>query len=463
MFALPLGSPPVPARLGTRGAPSPPRRPTEAMVGGGGAGGHAPVASQVASTSGGGAGGVAAEGGVGTFVKGVGAVLAGLSGVAEGARAVSSGVGSTISSVGKSMGWIPDVYSAKDPARVPLGPSSRLDSPAFAPEHLYLLCHGLGGSPGDLAYLKKAIYDGCCTDGERESHSVLVHVCTSNYEGPNMWAISLHDGMQSTFDGIDRGGARVADELRGLVKQYPSLRRLTMVGNSLGGMYARYCAAECFDPATGKVAGLEPVCYATTATPHLGVRNYLWVSKLPSALVALGSRVGRTVMQLNHYDGEREGEGGLVLRMATESRFVDALKAFKERAVYTNAKHDSLVAYETAGLSPGKGTAPDTREFDRDLDKLRHELKYIIREDDTVEPPPDTIGSELELERRCAEGLTRSMRWRRVVAYFPEAFAFPTAHNKICANKRNLLFAAQCADGEYVVRHLAAWLNRHAR
>ena len=400
------------------------------------------------------------------LARGMGAALASLAGVAEGAHAVSAGVGSTLSSVGKSVGWIPDVYSAKDPARVPAGPSSRLHSPQFAPEHLFLLCHGLGGSPGDLAYLKKAIYDQCTEEGEGEQHRVLVHTCTSNYEGPNMWTISLHDGMQSTFDGIDRGGARVAEELRGLVRQYPTLKRLTMVGNSLGGMYARYCAAECFDPATGKVAGLEPVCYATTATPHLGVRNYLWVSMLPKAVVKVGSRVGRTVMQLNHFDGAEEGAGGgggggagLVVRMATEARYVDALKAFAHRAVYTNAKHDSLVAYETAGLSPGRGTAPDTSEFDRDLDRLRHDLKYIIREDETVDPPPPDIGSELELERRCAEGLTRSMKWRRVVAYFPEALAFPTAHNKICANKRNVFFAAQCADGEHVVRHLARWLH----
>jgi predicted esterase YcpF (UPF0227 family) len=49
-----------------------------------------------------------------------------------------------------------------------------------------------------------------------------------------------------SFDGVPAGAARIADEVRAVVAANPSLVYISLVGNSLGGIYARYAAALMF-------------------------------------------------------------------------------------------------------------------------------------------------------------------------------------------------------------------------
>ena len=95
-------------------------------------------------------------------------------------------------------------------------------------------------------------------------------------------------------------------QVREVVGQNPSLKRISIVGNSLGGLYARYAISMLYEakdkvrglivlviismpppaaPADGcfraaywpiqTIAGLEPQTFMTIASPHLGVRKYL--------------------------------------------------------------------------------------------------------------------------------------------------------------------------------------------
>lgn len=82
-----------------------------------------------------------------------------------------------------------------------------------------------------------------------------------------------------------------------VVKKTKSLKRISFLGHSLGGLFARYAIAVLYSPDTynsdqprdpancmmensqrtdfsrGMIAGLEPVNFITLATPHLGVRG----------------------------------------------------------------------------------------------------------------------------------------------------------------------------------------------
>lgn len=83
-----------------------------------------------------------------------------------------------------------------------------------------------------------------------------------------------------------------------VVKRTDSLKRISFLAHSLGGLFARYAISELYSPAAlstdecdevpastnsksktaspsrrGLVAGLEPVNFITLATPHLGVRG----------------------------------------------------------------------------------------------------------------------------------------------------------------------------------------------
>lgn len=83
-----------------------------------------------------------------------------------------------------------------------------------------------------------------------------------------------------------------------VVKRHPDLQKISFIGHSLGGLIARYAIAKLYsedfrkpvsqengepdgfekpfgeEKSEGKIAGLEPVNFITSATPHLGLRGH---------------------------------------------------------------------------------------------------------------------------------------------------------------------------------------------
>lgn len=85
-----------------------------------------------------------------------------------------------------------------------------------------------------------------------------------------------------------------------VIKRHPDLQKISFIGHSLGGLVARYAIAKLYrkeltrevcqqdgesrvdgpgdqrpeEKLKGKIAGLEPVNFITSATPHLGSRGH---------------------------------------------------------------------------------------------------------------------------------------------------------------------------------------------
>lgn len=61
------------------------------------------------------------------------------------------------------------------------------------------------------------------------------------------------------------------------MKSRESLKRISFLAHSLGGLIARYAVGVLYtridDKAAGQIAGLEAISFITLATPHLGVRG----------------------------------------------------------------------------------------------------------------------------------------------------------------------------------------------
>lgn len=88
-----------------------------------------------------------------------------------------------------------------------------------------------------------------------------------------------------TYDGIELGGERLAheveDALDALARNGHAIRKLSVVGYSLGGLVARYALGLLY--MRGWLEKLEPVNFTTFVTPHVGVRtplkgiqNHMW-------------------------------------------------------------------------------------------------------------------------------------------------------------------------------------------
>ena len=105
------------------------------------------------------------------------------------------------------------------------------------PRHLFVLVHGLAGTPSDLDYLRRRLEATGGGGGEDGAVEVL----------------SVRSNEGRTFDGIQAGAARVASEVLERVAARSradegrlSLQRISFVGNSLGGLYARAALALLF-------------------------------------------------------------------------------------------------------------------------------------------------------------------------------------------------------------------------
>jgi len=125
--------------------------------------------------------------------------------------------------------------------------------------HLVILVHGLDGTSEDLGYLKRIL----------ESESSLAVLNTAVNEG-------------STRDGIINGGRRVADDISRILRESESMENynieyISFLGNSLGGLYARYAVMELFNEDTRLISGLQPLNFVTTASPWLGVRYHTYI------------------------------------------------------------------------------------------------------------------------------------------------------------------------------------------
>ena len=127
--------------------------------------------------------------------------------------------------------------------------STALAASTTPQKHLVVLVHGLSGTAADLGYLAR-----------RLEADASVRVLASGANEP----------FPRTLDGVDAGGARVADEVRQVASAY---KTISFVGNSLGGLYARAALRELRDGAQDTFAGLTPAIFVTTAAPHLGARQ----------------------------------------------------------------------------------------------------------------------------------------------------------------------------------------------
>ncbi|KEP66903.1 UNVERIFIED_CONTAM: serine esterase (DUF676) protein [Hammondia hammondi] len=134
------------------------------------------------------------------------------------------------------------------------------------PVCLVVCVHGIGGVSSDFQFTQRVLQ-------QRAPH-IRVLVSTSN--------------TGKTFDGVQRGGERLAEEVRQEVARFPSLAYISLIGFSLGGLYMRFAVRLLYAPASGSspatVCGLRPLCVGTVASPHLGVRRFSYLP-LPEGLM----------------------------------------------------------------------------------------------------------------------------------------------------------------------------------
>ncbi|KAA1470292.1 DUF676-domain-containing protein [Dentipellis sp. KUC8613] len=207
--------------------------------------------------------------------------------------------------------------------------------------HLLVLVHGMWGHPSDLAEMHRQILEtrSGTTDTHPEGMELRVLVPETNRGG-------------GTYDGIDWGGERVADEVYQEIKKIESegkkVTKFSVTGFSLGGLVSRYVIGILYQRKFFET--VTPVNFNTIATPHIGLLRYRTFSSTVAS--KLGPRLlSRTGEQF--YGLDKWSASGLPLLevMADPERiFFKALSMFPHIRIYANAVNDMAVPYLTAAI-----------------------------------------------------------------------------------------------------------------
>ncbi|KAL3643207.1 hypothetical protein CASFOL_014022 [Castilleja foliolosa] len=233
--------------------------------------------------------------------------------------------------------------------------------PRVQPDHLVIMVNGIIGSAADWRYAAEQFV-------KKLPDKVIVHRSECN-------------PSRLTFDGVDKMGERLAEEVMDVIRRWPGVSKISFVAHSLGGLVARY-AIGClykFSDKTGfshlsgyyrsngeqnttapyidqfceaNIGGLEPMNFVTFATPHLGSRGHKQLPLLcglpfleksaPQTAHWIAGRSGKHLFLTDRDDGKPP----LLLRMANDSddlRFISALRSFKRRVAYANANYDLII------------------------------------------------------------------------------------------------------------------------
>lgn len=157
-----------------------------------------------------------------------------------------------------------------------------------------------------------------------------------------------------TYDGVELGAERVTHEIESFLEELErkgkQIRKLSVVGYSLGGLVARYAIGLLYS--RGWFSKLEPTNFTTFATPHLGVRTP--VSGVGGRFFNLfGSRTLSTSgRQLFIIDTFRDTQRPILSILADPSSiFIQALLKFKHRVLYSNIINDRSAPYYTTSIS----------------------------------------------------------------------------------------------------------------
>ncbi|KAG2075726.1 DUF676-domain-containing protein [Suillus decipiens] len=313
--------------------------------------------------------------------------------------------------------------------------------------HLLVLIHGMWGNPSHLGHANKIIHE---VKGEVQDGDIKLEVL-----------VAETNKDESTYDGIDWGGERVAEEIRqktaDLEKEGRKVTRFSVTGYSLGGLVARYAIGVLHQSKFFET--VQPVNFNTLATPHIGI------PKFPSTFSSISSFLGpkllsRSGEQFFCVDKWSPRGRPLVEVLADPDRiFYQALILFPNIRIYANAINDMTVPYVTSSISAEDPFA----DYEKNGIKIdfHEEYKHVIKSYSVL---PSSLATPKESQSWFET--VRNMRAPlppRFQAEFPLNLAiytllpilFPTF---ICLALIRLSFQSHQSRGR--VRHLEAQSTR---
>jgi hypothetical protein len=378
--------------------------------------------------------------------------------------------------------------------------------------HYIFLIHGWLGNPNEMGFLESSI------NSIVESTSVAN--TNTKVKAARIVTHSTICNDAKTTDGIAIGGIRLAQEIQqfiideiqsnmdGEVLEPEHHCTISFVGNSLGGLYARYALSKLPDKLplqndssteTTPSVHLQKQIFVTTATPHLGVAKNTF---LPIPRI-LERGIGR-ILNLTGRDLFRTDDIDLIYQMSTDyDTFLKPLSLFHKRIAFANAfRTDFQVPTSTAAFLSRESTYPHIVEID-----VEHPfIVAVARTEENLEVLKEKIDERIPCKRHAMSVKLDALGWQKVFLdvrdYIPlpgialpsflttgsrqkwnafisvggerkkqvesrdllrslsgsDRFDIPVGHQIMVANSKNQSYSRFTAKGRPVMDYLANWM-----
>jgi pimeloyl-ACP methyl ester carboxylesterase len=276
--------------------------------------------------------------------------------------------------------------------------------------HLIVLVHGWMGSSSELGYLDQALKKRAAV--VQASHPETFYL-----------VYSAKDNDGRTSDGVAAGGSRLATEVNRIIQdvaeQVPKDKlkgiSLSFVGNSMGGLLARYALSEIPslqpDSVNSDSIQVEPRVFCTTATPHLGVSQHTYLTLPRSIEYVIANVMQPTGRDLFRYTN-------VIENLATDPIFVSPLQRFRKRIAYANAyQTDFQVPTATAAFLSSTNSAHRRLEILKDNEFVSLAVETPV-DPKLLESPKPSLSSQPASSDDLAQRLD-ALGWTKVLCLPP--------------------------------------------
>ncbi|KAF4325587.1 hypothetical protein JM18_000112 [Phytophthora kernoviae] len=222
----------------------------------------------------------------------------------------------------------------------------------YLPQHIVVLVHGNNGSPADFDAVEDALL--------------------TKYGENQMLIIKSSANEPDTSLGVEVGGTRLAKEVVEAVFAYDlspvaDTYKLSVIGHSLGGLYARYAIVQMMQSLS--CLNMEYVDFVTICTPHLGSRRARGPSTVKNILRLGVHKVlaSRAIYGLTGIDLLLDAQGQTQERTSDtsdvepvrpllevmgndDSEFIRSLRRFRNGTLVAMTDGDVVVPYPSASM-----------------------------------------------------------------------------------------------------------------
>jgi hypothetical protein len=271
-------------------------------------------------------------------------------------------------------------------------------------DHLFIMCHGLHGQPGEMDFMIQQI---SALHPELSKSAIFLPISAN---------------VGKTYDGVDSGGKRAAEQVIQVLEHGKDhIKKISVVGHSLGGLYGRYLIGYLWEKeiiaqtdqpgedsstATDKTLKYELVNFVILASPQVGSREH---SKLIGSFLIdnmTATVLGRTGHQLMLLPNSADDSSMLLVEMnKPESSFMCCLKKFRKHLCYANLYYDLSVHYHTSSILLSKPSTAEVKKYivENTKGKVVDLTKWLDDSKSTEEKDADSKLEDVDVSVFCPE------------------------------------------------------------